>query len=146
MGGKPDSAEEPFESRGTRMKTALVGSGAGVLLLGVLIAIWANTTLAPAQAAATRDCYMFNPNPAACAADLATVSTYSALFWTGIIVVVLGIVLLVLGVALSAVDERPSFAPVVAPPYPPACPRCGRALQWVAPHGRWYCPTENVYL
>jgi hypothetical protein len=32
------------------------------------------------------------------------------------------------------------------PAWPSACPRCGRPLTWVAQYGRWYCPTEQLYL
>ncbi len=81
---------------------------------------------------------------------LGVVASLTVLFcFVGVPLAIVG-----LGLLLGGAVMEPSASTVVyAPGYPVApaaplgapCPECATPLQWVAQHGRWFCPRCNRY-
>lgn len=126
------------------MNSAVVIVGVVLLVLGVGVAAVAQIEQAPAQAALYTDCFSPGMDVARCAQDASIISTWSMVFWLGVVLAIVAVVLIVLGAVWESITERPSAVPPVI--QQPVCPMCGRPIQFVPQYNRWFCPMENRYL
>jgi|SRR6267143_3404300 len=49
------------------------------------------------------------------------------------------------GMPAGYAGYMPGYIPAQAPPFPAACPVCGRPMMWYPQYQRWYCPTCGQY-